>query len=450
MPVGTRATVKAVDPRELEQLGAQIILGNTYHLHFRPGAEVIAELGGLHRFMGWERPILTDSGGFQVFSLADTRKIDADGVTFRSVYDGSEARFTPELAMAVQADLGSDIAMAFDECRAGGRVARRPGERGRAHVALGRALRRRSAPDGQLRFGIVQGGIDRELRTRSAGHLTGLPFDGYAIGGLSVGEERELMFDVTASTAALLPAARPRYFMGIGDPEGILRVIGAGIDMFDCVLPTRLGRTGSATTWEGRLNLRNARFARDDRPAPGGLRMPGLHALLARLRAPSGDAGRTARPAAPDAAQPLLPARVVPWGTPCDHRAPLRRLRRGGTRATRLGDGAEHAGRGAGGAVNDAGITLVWIVGIALLTWFLFIRPRRRMMLRQRELLGALSTGDQVVTVGGVYGIIAALDGDEVRLEIAPDVVIRVARRAVVGRVGPPAAAEAEEAEGAE
>jgi queuine tRNA-ribosyltransferase len=270
MPVGTRATVKGVDPRELEQLGAQIILGNTYHLHFRPGAELIGSLGGLHRFMGWERPILTDSGGFQVFSLAETRRIDADGVTFRSVYDGSEARLTPELAMAVQAELGSDIAMAFDECAPAGAP----------RADLERAVERTSRwaercvaaprPDGQLRFGIVQGGIAEDLRARSAREITALPFDGYAIGGLSVGEEREVMFDVTGSTAALLPGERPRYFMGIGDPEGILRVLGAGVDMFDCVLPTRLGRTGSATTWDGRLNLRNARFARDERPLQEG------------------------------------------------------------------------------------------------------------------------------------------------------------------------------------
>jgi queuine tRNA-ribosyltransferase len=274
MPVGTRATVKGVDPRELEQLGAQIILGNTYHLHFRPGATLIEELGGLHRFMGWELPLLTDSGGFQVFSLAQTRTIDADGVTFRSVYDGTLARFTPEVAMAVQASLGSDIAMAFDECAPAG-ASRADLERAVERTA-GWAERCAAAPRpaGQLRFGIVQGGVDRELRARSAGQITALPFEGYAIGGLSVGEERELMFDVTASTAALLPAGRPRYFMGIGDPEGILRVIGMGVDMFDCVLPTRLGRTGSATTWEGRLNLRNARFARDDAPLQEGCPCP--------------------------------------------------------------------------------------------------------------------------------------------------------------------------------
>ncbi|MDX6539614.1 MAG: queuine tRNA-ribosyltransferase [Gaiellales bacterium] len=274
MPVGTRATVKGVDPRELEQLGAQIILGNTYHLHFRPGGGLVEELGGLHRFMGWERSLLTDSGGFQVFSLAQTRTIDADGVTFRSVYDGTLARFTPELAMAVQASLGSDIAMAFDECAPAG-APRADLERAVERTARW-AERCAAAPRaaGQLRFGIVQGGVDRELRARSAGQITALPFEGYAIGGLSVGEERELMFDVTASTAALLPDGRPRYFMGIGDPEGILRVIGAGVDMFDCVLPTRLGRTGSATTWEGRLNLRNARFARDEGPLQDGCSCP--------------------------------------------------------------------------------------------------------------------------------------------------------------------------------
>jgi queuine tRNA-ribosyltransferase len=267
MPVGTKGSVKALDPQEVRDLGAQIILGNTYHLHFRPGEELIAELGGLHRFIGWDGPILTDSGGFQVFSLRDTAaSIDGDGVTFRSVYDGSLARFTPEHAMGVQASLGSDIAMAFDECP--------PGTADRAAVAeavdrtgrwAARCLEVEPAP-GQLRFGIVQGGTHLDLRERSARQITALPFDGFAIGGLSVGEEREPMFEVTERTAAMLPASRPRYFMGIGDPEGIVRVIGAGVDMFDCVLPTRLGRTGSAITWEGRLNLKNARFARDPQP----------------------------------------------------------------------------------------------------------------------------------------------------------------------------------------
>jgi queuine tRNA-ribosyltransferase len=274
MPVGTKASVKAMDPDELRDLGAQVVLGNTYHLHFRPGEDLIAELGGLHAFMGWPGPILTDSGGFQVFSLLDTAKIDADGVTFRSVYDGAAARFTPELAMGIQRTLGSDIAMCFDECPPGG------SERRVVAAAVDRTLRwaerchATEAAPGQLRFGIVQGGVDLGLRRDCADALTAIPFDGYAIGGLSVGEPRPAMFDVTEQTAPLLPASRPRYFMGIGDPEAILRVIAAGIDMFDCVLPTRLGRTGSAFTWEGRLNLRNARFTRDPGPLDADCRCP--------------------------------------------------------------------------------------------------------------------------------------------------------------------------------
>ena len=266
MPVGTKGTVKALDPLELQSLGAQIVLGNTYHLHFRPGEELVAELGGLHAFMGWDRPILTDSGGFQVFSLLDTARLDADGVTFRSVYDGTPARFTPELAMAIQRALGSDIAMCFDECPPGGadrdavaRAVARTGAWARRCLAV------EPAP-GQLRFGIAQGGVDLELRRQSVEEIASLGFDGHAIGGLSVGEDRATMFAVTETVTPWLPADRPRYFMGIGDPEGILRVIAAGVDMFDCVLPTRLGRTGSALTWEGRLNLKNARFARDARP----------------------------------------------------------------------------------------------------------------------------------------------------------------------------------------
>jgi queuine tRNA-ribosyltransferase len=267
MPVGTKATVKTVDPDELRSLGATIVLGNTYHLHFRPGADLIAELGGLHRFMGWDRPILTDSGGFQVFSLRGTiASVDDDGVTFRSVYDGALARFTPETVAAVQAKLGSDVAMCLDICA--------PADTSRADLAEAVrrttvwAARQRAVPraDGQLLFGIAQGASDPELRRRSIAELGELDFEGYALGGLSVGEDRGVMFETTAWSAELLPADKPRYFMGIGDPEGILEVIERGVDMFDCVLPTRTARTGSALTWEGRLNLRNARFARD--PAP--------------------------------------------------------------------------------------------------------------------------------------------------------------------------------------
>jgi queuine tRNA-ribosyltransferase len=266
MPVGTKATVKAVDPDELRALGASIVLGNTYHLHFRPGEDVVAELGGLHAFMGWDGPILTDSGGFQVFSLRHTLKLDDDGVTFRSVYDGDEARLTPEGAAEIQARLGSDIAMCLD-------VVLPPGASQRElELAVRRttdwARRQLEAPraPGQLRFGIAQGGVDRELRRRSTEEIAALDFDGNAIGGLAIGETRDAMFETTGWVTELLPRDKPRYFMGIGDPEGILEVIARGVDMFDCVLPTRIARTGSALTWEGRLNLRNTRFARDPRP----------------------------------------------------------------------------------------------------------------------------------------------------------------------------------------
>jgi queuine tRNA-ribosyltransferase len=267
MPVGTKATVKAVDPDELRALGASIVLGNTYHLHFRPGIDVIRDLGGLHAFMGWDRPILTDSGGFQVFSLRHTIvRADDGGVTFRSVYDGTPARFTPEVAAAAQAALGSDVAMCLDVCPPAGVP------HGELEAAVRRtavwAARQRAAPraEGQLLFGISQGGVDDELRARSIEDLVALDFDGYALGGLSVGEARESTWAAVARAAPLLPADRARYFMGIGDPEGILEVIERGIDMFDCVLPTRLGRTGTALTATGRLNLRNAALARDPRP----------------------------------------------------------------------------------------------------------------------------------------------------------------------------------------
>lgn len=267
MPVGTKGTVKALHPDELSALGAEIVLGNAYHLHFRPGEALVEELGGLHAFTGWDGPILTDSGGFQVFSLRDTiLALDEHGVTFRSVYDGSAERFTPEGVADIQRRLGADIAMCLDVC-VPARASRVELERAVAITTLW-AERQAEAPraPGQLRFAIAQGGTDDELRRRSIAEVTALPFDGYALGGLAVGETREEMLACLEWAAPLLPADRPRYFMGIGDPAGILEVIARGIDLFDCVLPTRTARTGSALTWEGRLNLRNACHARDARP----------------------------------------------------------------------------------------------------------------------------------------------------------------------------------------
>jgi len=275
MPVGTKGTVKSLDPDELRTVGSQIILGNSYHLHFRPGDEVIAELGGLHAFSGWEGPILTDSGGFQVFSLRDTLiAVDDDGVTFRSVYDGSPERFSPEVAARIQRNLGSDIAMCFDICPPAGVPQAELGEAVRRTTLWAQRQREADRAPGQLLFGIAQGAADPELRRRSIEEIAALDFDGHALGGLAVGESREEMFAATGWAAPLLPAEKPRYFMGIGDAEGILRVIEAGIDKFDCVLPTRTARTGSALTANGRLNLRNARFAHDPRPLEDGCGCP--------------------------------------------------------------------------------------------------------------------------------------------------------------------------------
>jgi len=275
MPVGTKATVKAVDPAELRGLGAAIVLGNTYHLHFRPGVELIRELGGLHRFMAWEGPILTDSGGFQVFSLRHTiLGVDDEGVTFRSVYDGEPARFTPETVAGAQALLGSDIAMCLDVCPPADAPLAAVEESVRLTTLWAERQREADRSPGQLVFGIAQGGTDPDLRARSIEEITGLDFDGHALGGLAIGEDRELMFETVGWAAPLLPAERARYFMGIGDPQGVLEVIERGIDMFDCVLPTRLGRTGAALTWEGRLNLKNARYTRDPAPLQEGCACP--------------------------------------------------------------------------------------------------------------------------------------------------------------------------------
>jgi len=288
MPVGTQGAVKAVTHRDLEALGAQIMLSNTYHLYLRPGSERIARLGGLHRFIAWQRPILTDSGGYQVFSLAARRKVHEHGVTFRSHLDGSEHLLTPEAAVDIQAQLGSDVAMVLDEC------VEHPATHERARDSLALTLRwaRRgrdrflqlrggesfSAPvgekdsrplisnPGQAQFGIIQGGTFPDLRAASVEGTTSIGFEAYAIGGLSVGEPIPLMYDLTEQTAALLPADRLRYLMGVGTPVDLIESVARGIDLFDCVLPTRNARNGQLFTSQGRLNIKNAEFADDDGP----------------------------------------------------------------------------------------------------------------------------------------------------------------------------------------
>lgn len=267
MPVGTAATVKAMRPEEVRELGAEIILSNTYHLYLRPGHHIVREAGGLHKFMNWDRPILTDSGGFQVFSLGALRKITEEGVEFRSHIDGSKHMLSPEKSIEVQTYLGSDIMMAFDEC------APYPADRSYVKASLERTTRwlRRCKEahkntEKQALFGIMQGGMYKDLRKQSAEEIVDLDLPGYAIGGLSVGEPKELMCEVMDDCVELLPADKPRYLMGVGTPDYLFEGVERGVDMFDCVLPTRIARHGMAMTSSGRVNIKNAQYERDFTP----------------------------------------------------------------------------------------------------------------------------------------------------------------------------------------
>lgn len=264
-PVGTKATVKALRPHDLKELGATLVLSNTYHLYLRPGDERIHRLGGLHRFMAWDGPILTDSGGFQVYSLSESREIDEEGVTFQSHIDGSYHRFTPEKSVAIQENLGADVIMAFDECPPPNDYDYVEGSLARTHAWAVRCVEAKSRDD-QALFGIVQGGVFRDLREESATFLLDLDLPGYAIGGLAVGESKAQMHAVLEWLHPILPREKPRYLMGVGTPEDLINCVLRGVDIFDCVLPTRLARHGSAWVTGERLNLRNARF-KDD-PAP--------------------------------------------------------------------------------------------------------------------------------------------------------------------------------------
>lgn len=266
MAVGTQATVKGITPAQLEEIGVQVVLGNTYHLALRPGDELIAEMGGLHAFMGWRRPILTDSGGFQIYSLAANLKIDDDRAVFRSHIDGSLLELTPEKAIRIQENLGSDIAMCLDECPAGASSPDVWAIAVRRTLAWAERCRLAQRRSDQALFAIVQGGTDVDLRRRCAEALARLDFPGYALGGFSVGETPAQMAAALGPAAEALPADRPRYLMGVGRPQDILQAIGAGIDMFDCVLPTRNGRNAFAFTAEGPVKMRNACHKRDPRP----------------------------------------------------------------------------------------------------------------------------------------------------------------------------------------
>jgi queuine tRNA-ribosyltransferase len=272
MPVGTQATVKGLTPAQLEEIGGRIVLGNTYHLTQRPGDELIASLGGLHRFMGWNGPILTDSGGFQIYSLSPIRKITDHGASFRSPIDGSLLELTPEKAVAIQENLGSDIAMCLDECPPAETPAEYLREAVRRSIHWAERCKQAHRREDQALFAIVQGGTDQELRTECARALVALDFPGYALGGFSVGETMEQMVATLGPVAALLPANKPRYLMGVGRPQDILEAVRAGVDMFDCVLPTRNGRNALAFTMDGPLRMRNACHKRDASPLESGCR----------------------------------------------------------------------------------------------------------------------------------------------------------------------------------
>ncbi len=270
MPVGTQATVKTMTPEELKNCNAQIILSNTYHLYLRPGHELVQEAGGLHQFMHWDRPILTDSGGFQVFSLGDLRKIKEEGVAFRSHIDGSKHLFTPESVMAIENALGADIIMAFDECipyPATYEYTKNSLERTTRWLERCQAAHKR---DDQALFGIIQGGMYRELREQSAREVTSVDLPGYGIGGLSVGEPAEKMYEMLGYTTPLMPKNKPRYLMGVGAPDNLVEGVMRGVDMFDCVLPSRIGRNGTVMTHEGKIVVRNAEYAHDYRPLEEG------------------------------------------------------------------------------------------------------------------------------------------------------------------------------------
>lgn len=264
-PVGTKATVKSISPRELAEIGTSLIMVNTYHLYLRPGAETITKIGGLHHFMGWEGPIMTDSGGFQVFSLERLRRVSEEGVFFRSHLDGSEHLLTPEKAIEIQEKLGADIVMCLDECTKPMDYEYNLRALYRTHSWAKRCKMAKTRED-QALFGIVQGGVFPDLRRRSVEFLLSLDFQGYAIGGLSVGEPKEMMYDILDLTIPLLPKEKPRHLLGVGSPEDLFECVERGVDIFDCVLPTRLARNGSVLTSSGRLNLRNAEFANDPSP----------------------------------------------------------------------------------------------------------------------------------------------------------------------------------------
>jgi queuine tRNA-ribosyltransferase len=456
MPVGTQGAVKSLTPADLREVGAEIVLANTYHLFLRPGHELVLELGGLHRFMGWGGPILTDSGGYQVWSLAALRTISEEGVRFRSHLDGGAAHLlTPELAVEVQLALGADILHPLDECLP------YPATRAEAEASMQRTLRwaRRartahgaSARPGQACFGIVQGGMHPDLRRAAVEATCAIGFDGYALGGFAVGEPHGLMVDLVAVTAEALPWAQPRYLMGVGRPPDLVEAVAAGVDLFDCVLPTRHARTGQAFTRQGVLVIRNAAHARDPRPLDPDCpcyacrsfsraylrhlflareltvyRLLTLHNLTFYLGLMA-----EARAAITSGALGALRRDARRRG---GHRAGGRSAGAGGVTVTHLvyAMASPPPGGGGPGSILIQMAPIILVLGIF---FFLVIRPQQRERKRREEMLSSLKKGDRVVTTGGLIGTIVGVSEQTLILKIADSVRVECLRSAVTGLRG--------------
>jgi len=435
MPVGTRAAVRLLTAADLEQLDSEIILGNTYHLMLRPGADLIEDMGGLHRFEDWGGLILTDSGGYQIFSLSP--KVDDEGATFTSTYDGSKHKLTPEGAVEVQTRLGADIQMVLDICPAlpatpealRSAVDRTADWAERARSAF---LARPERGDGmRAQFGIVQGGLDLDLRRESAERTVGVTaageqgFEGYAIGGLSVGEDRADMLDPMAATCEVLPADKPRYLMGVGDPLSLIEGVSVGVDMFDCVLPTRLARHGTVFTSEGRLNISNARFARDDSPIdPGFPASPvarfsrGYVRHLLQVNEPSG-----AR---------ILTMHNLAWTLDLMRRA--RAAVEAGTISVLL-DEVRGQAEEPGFPLASAAMSLIIMIAMFAVLWAVLLLPQQRKMKAHRQLIASLEVGDEVLLTSGIYGQIADFDGQSMFIAVSDNLEIKVTRESVAERV---------------
>ena len=466
MPVGTHATVKAMTQQDLAEVGSRILLANAYHLYLRPGHELIARAGGLHRFMNWQGPILTDSGGYQVFSLTGLVKISEEAVRFQSHLDGSYHLFSPERVMEIEHALGADIIMAFDECTP------YPSERGYAAESMERTwrwMRRCLERHRQLRdeaggppspalFGIVQGSVFADLRQDCAGRLADLDLPGYAVGGLGVGEPRAEMDAMVGASVSALPADKPRYLMGVGLPRDLAASVAAGIDMFDCVIPTRNARNGTLFARHGRVRIRNARYAEDFEPVDSRCGCPHLPPLPPRLSAPPVPERRDPRPAAGDDSQPpLLPRRY-------EKHAPSRRQRFAGGLAApvfrnlpglltgvifpvlRTGTNereavllfffpeAAHAMGGSGSEGGGGGAPLVQLLPFVLMflvLYLLILRPQIRKQKAQQRMIDELEKGDRIVTTGGIHGVILNIKDDVLVVKIAENVKVDLSRAAV-------------------